>query len=256
MPGAIIWTAFFKKAGVIFDVMKIIIVGATSGIGKEMALRYAQQGHAVAVTGRRENLLEELKKDHPQIFTAPFDVTCNENRSHLEKLISQMGGLDLIIYNAGFGDPSEQLVPETEITTTKTNVNGFVDVVTFAFNYFVEQGHGQIALTSSIAALRGNSRTPAYSASKAYMSNYAEGLNMKAWRLQKKIFVTDIKPGFIKTKMAKGHGQFWVASTQKAARQIMKAIEKKRRVAHITKRWWLIAQFLKILPYAVYKRIA
>ena len=236
--------------------MKIIIVGATSGIGKEMAMLYLQQGHEVAISGRRENLLEEIKKDHPQIFTACFDVAKDENRARLQKLIALMGGLDLIIYNAGLGDPSEQLIPETEIATTKTNVNGFVDVVSFAFNYFVEQGYGQIALTSSIAALRGNSWTPAYSASKAFMSNYAEGLNMKARRLKKGIFITDIKPGFIKTKMAKGHGQFWAASPDKAARQIIKAIEKKRRVAYITKRWWLIAQVLKLLPYAIYKRIA
>ena len=72
MPGAIIWTAFFKKAGVIFDVMKIIIVGATSGIGKEMALGYVQQGHAVAVTGRRETLLEELKKRSSPNFYCSF----------------------------------------------------------------------------------------------------------------------------------------------------------------------------------------
>src|SRR5215213_7828598 len=120
--------------------MKIIIIGATSGIGKEMALRYAKQGHSVAITGRRENLLQELKKQEPQFFTARFDVTGDENKTHLEKLISQIDGLDLIIYNAGFGDPSEQLIPETEMATTKTNVNGFVSVVNFAFNYFVEQG--------------------------------------------------------------------------------------------------------------------
>ena len=236
---------------------RIIIVGASSGIGKEMAVYYAQAGHLIAIAGRREKLLTELKKLYPQhISTFCLDVTTGNNQTCLQQMIAALGGMDLFIYNAGIGLPSKDFDETSELITTKTNVNGFVEMSAAAFGYFLQQGFGQIALTSSVAAIRGNSWAPAYSASKAFMSNYAEGLNMKAWRLQKKIFVTDIKPGFIKTKMAKGHGQFWVASTQKAARQIMKAIEKKRRVAHITKRWWLIAQVLKILPYAVYKRIA
>ncbi|HEX8315942.1 MAG TPA: SDR family NAD(P)-dependent oxidoreductase, partial [Flavisolibacter sp.] len=128
----------------------------------------------------------------------------------------------------------------------------------FAFNFFVEQGQGQgqIALTSSIAALRGNSWAPAYSASKAFMSNYAEGLALKARRQKRDITVTDIKPGFIKTSMAKGHGQFWVASPAKASLQIKRAIDRKKRVVYITRRWWLIAWILKVLPFSLYKRIA
>ena len=125
----------------------------------------------------------------------------------------------------------------------------------YVFNYFVAQGHGQIALTSSLSALRGNSWTPAYSASKAYMSTYAEGLAIKAYKLKKDITITDIRPGFINTKMAKGNRQFWVAPVHKAAEQIAKAIEKKKRVVYITRRWWLIAQIMKWLPYSIYKRI-
>jgi short-subunit dehydrogenase len=238
------------------DPKKIIIIGATSGIGKEIASRYVAKGWRVALTGRRKNLLEELKESHPhQIITACFDVRGNDNESHLHQLIAELKGLDLLIYNSGMGDPSDQLNREAEKQTTQTNVMGFVDIVSYAFNYFVRQGHGQIAITSSIAALRGNSWTPAYSASKAYMSNYAEGLNLKAYKLKKDIVVTDIKPGFINTKMAKGKGLFWVASTQKAAKQIVRAIEKRKKVAYITKRWWLIAQILKILPYWLYKRL-
>jgi short-subunit dehydrogenase len=81
---------------------------------------------------------------------------------------------------------------------------GFVKMATVTFNYFLQQGHGQLAVLSSVAALRGNSWTPAYSASKAYVSNYAEGLNIKARKLHANIVITDIRPGFVKTKMAKG----------------------------------------------------
>ncbi|MER3463783.1 MAG: oxidoreductase [Chitinophagaceae bacterium] len=236
---------------------RIIIVGASSGIGKEMALMYAQQGHLVGITGRRKELLEQIQQQFPQqILIASFDVMNDENRTHIQRLAEQLGGLDLLIYNSGFGDISENLNYEIEIKTTRTNVNGFVSIVSFAFNYFVQQGYGQIALTSSIAALRGNSWAPAYSASKAFMSNYAEGLSIKAKKLKKDITITDLKPGFVKTKMAKGNGQFWVAEPVKAAQQIVTAIENKKRIAYITKRWWFVAQIMRRLPYSIYSRIA
>ena len=129
-----------------------------------------------------------------------------------------------------------------------------IQLIIFYFKS-VRQGYGQIALTSSIAALRGNSWAPSYSASKAFMSNYAEGLNIKASKLKKNIVITDIKPGFINTKMAKGNGRFWVAPPAKAVKQIIKGIEARKRVVYITKRWWLIAQLMKIIPYSIYKRL-
>lgn len=235
---------------------KIIIVGASSGIGREIACRYVVNGNKVGVTGRRENLLNELKeKFSEQIFTSCFDVMGNNNQQKIQQLIDELGGLDLVIYNSGYGDPSKDLNVEIENKTTRTNVNGFVDIVSYAFNYFVQQGYGQIAVTSSVAVLRGNSWAPAYSAGKAFMSNYAEGLNIKAKRLKKDIVITDIRLGFINTKTAKGNRQFWVIPKEKAATQIIKAIERKKRVAYISKRWWWVAQIMKLLPYGLYRRL-
>lgn len=237
--------------------MRIVIIGATSGIGREMARLYANGGHRIGITGRRNELLEEVKASRPHAFvTACYDAASSDAVAHLQRLIDELGGMDLLIYNAGFGQPSKELVAETEIATTETNVMGFVRAVTFAFNYFLQQGHGQVAVTSSVAALRGNSATPAYSASKAYASNYCEGLNIKAARLGKPVYVTDIRPGFIKTKMAKGEERFWVSEPGKAARQMVQAIERKKRVAYITRRWWLVAQVMKAVPYALYRRLA
>ena len=235
---------------------KIIIIGSSSGLGRELARIYAQQKNQIAATGRRQVLLEELKNEYPaNIITACFDVTTADNAKEMQMLIEKLGGLDLFFYNTGYGNPSLALIPETEKQTTVTNVNGFVEIVGYAFNYFVQQGYGQIAVTSSLSALRGNSWTPAYSASKAFISNYAEGLSIKARKLKKNIFITDIRPGFINTKMAKGNIQFWVVPVQKAARQIIKAIEQKRRIVYISKRWWLVAQIMKWLPYSIYKRL-
>lgn len=235
---------------------KIIIVGASSGIGREIACRYVINNNRVGITGRRENLLNELKKKYPdQIFVSCFDVMENENQQKIQQLIQEVGGLDLLIYNSGYGDVSKDLNWEIENATTKTNVNGFVEIVSYAFNHFVEQGHGQIAITSSVAAVRGNSWAPAYSASKAFMSNYAEGLNIKAKRLQKDVTITDIRPGFVDTKMAKENGQFWVIQKEKAAEEIIRAIERKKRVAYITRRWWLVAKIMKMLPFTIYRRM-
>lgn len=235
---------------------RIVIIGASSGIGEKLALLYAAEGNRVGITGRRNGLLLEIQKQHPSnIFTSCFDASADAAKGPLEKLIEDMGGMDIFLYNAGYGEPSEELIPENEIATTMTNVVGFVRLASFAFNFFVKQGHGQIALTSSIAAIRGNSWAPSYSASKAYMSNFAEGLSIKAQKLKKNIAITDIKPGFIKTKMAKGHGQFWVAPLDKAAYQIKWAIDRKKRVAYITRRWRLIAGIMKWLPFALYRRI-
>ncbi|MGZ5135354.1 MAG: SDR family NAD(P)-dependent oxidoreductase [Flavitalea sp.] len=241
---------------------KIIIVGATSGIGRELAKRYVAHGCMVGITGRRNELLEEIQKQNSdQIQTECFDVRGSENIFHIQSLIDKLGGLDLLIYNSGYGDPSITLEWELDRTTYETNVKGFIEVVHFAFNYFVQQGHGHIAATSSLASIRGNSWAPAYSASKAFMSVYMEGLHMKAGKLartsnsQRKIFVTDIQPGFVNTKLTKGNGQFWVAPVEKVGKQIFKAIEKKKWRVYITRRWWLIAQLMKWAPGWLYHRV-
>lgn len=235
---------------------KVIIIGATSGIGSELAKLYTSSNWLVGIAGRRKDLLDTLQQQSPDnILTECFDVTGNENIEHLKNLLQQLGGMDLLIYNSGYGDTSKNLDWEIDRQTTLTNVNGFVEIVNFAFNYFAKQGHGQIAGTSSIGGIRGNSWAPAYSASKAFMSNYLEGLHMKAARMKLSVFITDIQPGFVKTKMAKGSGQFWVASVEKASQQIFKAINNKKRRVYITRRWWLIAKIIKWMPYWIYKKL-
>lgn len=233
----------------------IIIIGATSGIGKELALLYLKDGHKVAITGRRQNLLDEFQQQFPQqIITACFDVMGNDNIPQLETLIQQLGGMDVFIYNSGYGDISERIDPVIDNTTIKTNVNGFAEMTGWVFNWFCEKGEGQIAATSSISASRGSGFAPAYAASKAFMSTYMEGLHLKNRRLKKNIAVTDIQPGFVRTKMAKGK-QFWVSSPEKAGRQMYSAINRRKKRAYITRRWWLIAFLLRRMPYFIYRNI-
>lgn len=216
----------------------------------------------VGVTGRRGYLLDDLQQQFPsQVVTECFDVMGQENIPHLESLIKKLGGLDLLIYNSGFGDISKTLDWKLDKQTTQTNVNGFVEIVNYAFNYFVQQGGGHIAAISSIASVRGNSQAPAYSASKAYISTYMEGLHLKAFRIKRKnakinLSITDIQPGFVNTKPVKGGVKFWASSVEKASVQIFNAIKKKKRRVYITRRWALIARILKWLPYSILKRFA
>lgn len=235
---------------------KIIIIGATSGIGRKMAEMYAARGNIVGITGRRTDLLNEIKNAYPNnIETESFDVTGYENISKLESLIKKLNGLDILIYSSGIGEPSKELDWHLDKIMVETNVIGFIEIANRGFNYFIKQGHGRMAVISSVAANRGNSWAPAYSASKSFQSNYFEGLAIKAYRMKKDISVTCIEPGFVDTKMAKGNKLFWIVGVEKAARQMINAIEKKKRKVYVSRRWWIVAKLMRLLPFWLYKRI-
>jgi len=235
---------------------KIIIIGATSGIGRELALLYAASGHTVGATGRRRELLESLRNEYPdRIITAVADATAPEAGHHLEALTQELGGLDILIFNAGWGDLADNLDWNIDKQTVDINVNAFLVAVHFGWQFFIRQGYGHLVTISSIAGIRGNRHSPAYSAAKSFQSTYFEGLYIKARRAKIPLYVTDIQPGYVDTKMVKGPVAFWVAPPEKAARQIIRAIEKKRRVAYITRRWWIIAQLFRWIPSWVYYRI-
>jgi short-subunit dehydrogenase len=243
-----------------FDQMgmkRILVIGASSGIGREIARLYAADGHRVGVMGRRTELLEEIRTEFPgQIFTGRLDVRDMKDNSALEAIAREMGGMDVCIYCSGIGTISKKLEWEIERDTAETNVSGFLRCAEWAFNRFVAQGGGQLANISSVASWRGNSHAPAYSASKAFQSVYFEGLKMKAGRLRVPVIVTDIQPGFVRTKMAQGNGQFWVAEVGKAARQIKAGIDRKAFRVYVTKRWRMVTWAMRIMPDFIYHRVS
>src|SRR5829696_9089118 len=133
------------------QIKRIIIVGATSGIGRKMAELYAEKGNVVGITGRRNDLLEEIKSHfHNKIEIECFDVTSNENIPRLTSLIEKTGGMDILIYSSGVGTPSKELEWQLDKLTVDTNVNGFIEIANWGFNYFIKQGHGSMAVISSI----------------------------------------------------------------------------------------------------------
>jgi short-subunit dehydrogenase len=173
----------------------------------------------------------------------------------LAELIKEIGGMDVIVISAGVGSINPDLNWTQEKEAIDVNISGFTAMANVAFKHFCKQGSGQIVGISSIAAIRSSGDSPAYSASKAFVSNYLEGLRQKTIKLKIPIIVTDIQPGFVNTAMAKGEGQFWVASPEKAAKQIFKAIDGKRKHAYITKRWRIIAWLLKIMPAWLHNKL-
>ncbi|MCK9304913.1 MAG: SDR family NAD(P)-dependent oxidoreductase [Bacteroidales bacterium] len=236
---------------------KAIIIGATSGIGKGLAKILVDNNFTVGITGRRAELLEELKSEKPDsYFIRTFDITNTKSiNENLNALTTELGGLDLLIISSGTGDLNENLDFEIEKRTIETNVTGFTCISNWAFNYFENQKSGHLVAISSIGGLRGSRQAPAYNATKAYQINYLEGLRQKATRLKASIFITDIRPGLVNTQMAKGDGLFWVMPVEKAVRQIYKAINNKRKVVYITKRWGFIALVLKRIPRIIYDKM-
>jgi short-subunit dehydrogenase len=228
---------------------KAIVIGATSGIGRELAMLLAENNYLVGVTGRRTELLESLKREKPDSFLCKsFDVTNTKaTTENLEALIDELGGLDLLVISSGIGDVNQKLDFEIEKKAIDLNVVGFTSVCDWAFSYFEKQKRGHLTAITSIAGLRGSSLAPAYSATKSFQIKYLESLRLKTKGTKLPIFITDIRPGFVGTAMAKGDGLFWVSNPHKAALQIYKAIGRKRAVAYVTKRWKTVALVFKLL---------
>ena len=206
---------------------KAIIIGASSGIGKGLAKLLVENDYKVGITGRRTELLNELKQIKPNsFFVKTFDATDTKTSiEKLEELISELGGLDLLILSSGTGELNENLDFEIERKIIDLNVTGFTNIVDRAYRYFEKQGFGHLVAISSIAGIRGSRQAPAYNATKAYQINYLEGLRQKSIKTKKPIYVTDIRPGLVDTKMAKGEGLFWVMPVKKKLFMLLNAGE-------------------------------
>lgn len=236
---------------------RAVVIGASSGIGAELAKQLSVDYSVIGLAARRTQQLGELASEiGSETHIIPMDVSnTGEARQQLHSLIEDMGGVDLAVICAGTGSINPELNAELELKTIDVNVTGFTCLADILMNRFIEQGEGHLVGLSSVAALRGSGICPAYNASKAYMSNYLEGLRMKAARVGKSIIVTDIKPGFVDTRMAQGEGLFWVASAQEAARQICRLIKRRKTHGYVTRRWRLVAWILKLMPGWMYKRL-
>ncbi len=166
---------------------------------------------------------------------------------NLTGLTAKLGGLDLLILCSGVGELNDELDFKVEEQTIAVNVTGFTKIADWSILYFQKQKFGHFAAISSVAGMTGGYAAPAYNASKAYQINYLSSLRKKMQKLQLPVYISDIRPGFVDTAMAKGEGMFWVASARKAASQIITAIKNRKRVIYVTRRWRIIGMIFRLM---------
>lgn len=228
---------------------RAVIVGATSGIGYEVAKELMRQGWKIGVAGRRTSALDTFKSTAPDnIETQVLDVTQPDAVDKLHTLIEKLGGMDLFLLSSGIGYQNRDLNPEVELNTTLTNVEGFTRMVTGAFHYFKQQGGGHLAVISSVAGTKGLGVAPAYSATKRYQNTYIDALAQLS-RMQKlSISFTDIRPGFVATDLLKNGNYPLLMQADKVGASIVRALNRKKRIAIIDGRYALLVFFWRLIP--------
>lgn len=236
---------------------RIVIVGATSGIGLEVAKRCIREGWRVGAAGRREEALEKLRALAPdQVVTEPLDVTRDDAPEHLSRLIEKLGGMDIYLNSSGVGSRNTDLRPDIEINTLRTNGEGFVRMVTAAFGYFRTHGGGHLAVISSIAGTKGLGSAPAYSATKRMQNTYIDALAQLSHMEKLNIRFTDIRPGFVATPLLDGDGRYpMLMQVDKVARRIMQVLKSRRRRVVIDRRYAVFVFFWKLIPEWLWERL-
>lgn len=237
---------------------RIIISGATSGIGCEIAKIYISQGWKVGIIGRRENLLKELQDlNSSNVFVQAMDINSDNATLQFQNLITQLGGMDIYFHVSGIGYQNTQLDYAKELNTVETNCQGFTRMVTFAFNYFAEHGGGHIAAITSIAGTKGLGVSPAYSATKRYQNQYLQCLAQLSSMRKAKIIFTDIRPGFVATDLLNdSHNYPMLMNKTDVAKAAYKAVEKKKRIKIIDWRYYFLVAAWKCIPNCIWERIS
>ena len=151
-------------------------MGATSGIGLEVARLFHREGHPVAIAGRRQENLQRISAELGNCPYAQIDVTDPNAPALLQGLIGQLGGMDIYLHVSGIGKQNRQLDTTIELSTVETNAMGFTRMINHAWHYFRTQGGGHIAAVTSIAGTKGMGVAPSYSATKRYCNTYLQAL--------------------------------------------------------------------------------
>lgn len=244
--------------------MKIIIIGATSGLGKGLAEALAAEGNTLGIAGRRTDALQTIASAFPEgrIETQTIDVTSPNACSALDDLLRRTGAPDLFIYVSGIGFQNPELEPEKELSTIRTNCEGMVRIVTHFVRYaahngaYDERNKAHIAVVTSVAATAPLGAAPAYSASKRMQSSYVTALvqlsRMNHWPVR----FTDIRPGFVRTALLNPDKRYPLTMTADAAvHHILRGIRRHRRVVVFDWRYKVITFFWKLIPRAIWERL-
>ena len=236
---------------------RAIIIGATSGIGQEVAKCLLLEGWQIGIAGRRQSALETLQRVAPdQIKIQALDVTLEDAAEKLNMLIDKTGGMDLFLLSSGIGFQNMKLDIEVELNTARTNVEGFTRMVDTAFAYFKKNGGGHLAVISSIAGTKGLGVAPAYSATKRFQNTYIDALEQLAHLQKLKIHFTDIRPGFVATDLLNDGKHYpMLMKAEIVGRHIARALKHKRRIVVIDWRYRILVFFWKMIPRWLWKRL-
>lgn len=236
---------------------RIIILGATSGIGLEIAKMYIASNCIVGLAGRRLEILEKIKDIAPErIFIKKIDITVDGAEKLLDELIFECGGMDLYFHSSGIGYNNPSLDEKLEMKTVATNCEGWARMINHAFNYFCKKGNGHIAAISSIAGTKGLGAAPAYSATKRFQNTYLSALKQQSKMRKADIKITDILPGFITTDLIADAQYPMQMNVKYASRKIFNAVEKDKRIAYIDWKYKIIVFLWKLIPNFIWEQLA
>lgn len=240
----------------------IVIVGASSGIGRAVAEAFARGGWRVGVTARREEPLRELSEAYPgRIEYAAFDMAAENSDRHFLDLVERLGGMDIMLYAAGCGWYNPGLDTTDDVRTVATNVTGFTRIVNASFLYYSRTANvtpGRIAAITSVAGVKGLGISAAYSASKRYQWTYLQAIDQLAHIRHVNVGVTDIRPGFIQTRLL-DRGPRDLPLTMPldyAVGLIVKALMRGRRVVTIDSRWAVVSALWRLIPDALWPHLS
>jgi short-subunit dehydrogenase len=236
---------------------KAIIVGASSGIGLEVAKLLLADGWQLGVAARREELLQDLKAEASErVEIMSIDVTKPDAGEKLLALIDRLGGMDLYFHASGIGKQNRTLEEDIELNTMETNAVGFTRMIGTAYGYFAQQGKGHVAAITSIAGTKGLGPSPAYSATKALQATYLQALEQQAHQRGLDIRFTDIRPGFVDTALLAGNFKYpMLMKPGTVARDIVSSIYRKRHVRVIDGRYRIMTFFWRLIPNWIWRRM-
>lgn len=231
---------------------RAIVIGASSGIGQEVAKLLMKEGWQVGVAARRLDRLTELGA----AAVEQIDVTKEDATQRLQALISRLGGMDLFFYASGIGKQNRELEEDIELATMQTNGLGFTRMIGEAYRYFATQGYGHIAAITSIAGTKGLGPAPSYSATKAMQNVYLQALEQQANARNLKIHFTDIRPGFVDTALLTGDFHYpMMLKPDKVAQEIISAINHHQHIRVIDWKYRLLTALWRRIPKCLWRQI-
>ncbi|MDE6513771.1 MAG: SDR family NAD(P)-dependent oxidoreductase [Muribaculaceae bacterium] len=231
---------------------KIVIMGATSGLGLNLAKMFVAAGWKVGACGRNESALARLKAQEPsRIVTAAIDITAGDAPERLERLIAELGGMDIYFHGSG-------ILRESDFEATiATNVGGFTRMINAAYDYFsLSRQPARIVAISSIAGTRGLAELACYSATKAYDATFLEAMRQRAHKERLPLRIVDIRPGWTRTPLLDGDKHYlFEMDEETVCCGIFRATLRSRRVAIIGLRWQLLCALQHFVPAWLWERI-